>query len=280
MSQNNIDQDHDSDMDEEFEDVPITQSNNTSEPTPTPISTGERKWTPSLSLPPQQSPPIPGSQEETQLRGRLSTGIERITYRQMKSEMGMDAPDTHISHRKYESFAELSTEVEHLIDMLWASSSRKLTPNPSSQYPYGVYFSQIRSILITFCFNPASIQTEGLITLAGIVEMALPTHPFDGRTTLSLLHKFDSVFVALCTGFHPLTGAPLLEAGAGNSERRPLVTQTQKVRIRSLAETTRLKVFSVVGEDAEGDDDAEGWVLEATKVYDGVLMLLGDSGDM
>ncbi|OQE29684.1 hypothetical protein PENSTE_c002G09161 [Penicillium steckii] len=249
MSQNNIDQDHDSDMDEEFEDVPITQSNNTSEPTPTPISTGERKWTPSLSLPPQQSPPIPGSQEETQLRGRLSTGIERITYRQMKSEMGMDAPDTHISHRKYESFAELSAEVEHLIDMLWASSS-------------------------------PSIQTEGLITLAGIVEMALPTHPFDGRTTLSLLHKFDSVFVALCTGFHPLTGAPLLEAGAGNSERRPLVTQTQKVRIRSLAETTRLKVFSVVGEDAEGDDDAEGWVLEATKVYDGVLMLLGDSGDM
>ncbi|KAJ5233409.1 uncharacterized protein N7469_005175 [Penicillium citrinum] len=241
MSQNNID--HDSDLDEEFEDVPINKSNNTSQPT------SQRKWTPSLSLPPQQPSPIPGSQEETQLRGRLSTGIERITYRQMKSEMGMDAPDTHISHRKYESFAELSAEVENLIDMLWASSS-------------------------------PSIQTEGLITLAGIVEMALPTHPFDGRTTLSLLHKFDQVFVALCTGLHPLTGEPLLEAG---DSERPLVTQTQKVRIRSLAETTRLKVFSVVGEDAEdaeGDEDAEGWVLEATKVYDGVLMLLGDSGDM
>lgn len=278
MSQNNID--HDSDLDEEFEDVPINKSNNTSQPT------SQRKWTPSLSLPPQQPSPIPGSQEETQLRGRLSTGIERITYRQMKSEMGMDAPDTHISHRKYESFAELSAEVENLIDMLWASSSRKcfLPPGPLVlPYQYGrgegvIYFRKIISNIPLI--QPASIQTEGLITLAGIVEMALPTHPFDGRTTLSLLHKFDQVFVALCTGLHPLTGEPLLEAG---DSERPLVTQTQKVRIRSLAETTRLKVFSVVGEDAEdaeGDEDAEGWVLEATKVYDGVLMLLGDSGDM
>lgn len=130
---------------------------------------------------------------------------------------------------------------------------------------------------------PASIQTESLITLAGITETALPTHPFDGPSALTLLHKFDEVFVALCTGIHPLTREPLREASAQTGRGSVLVTQTQKVRIRSLAETTRYKVFSVlpVGDEEEEGGDEEGageqpWVLEATRVYDRTLMLLAD----
>lgn len=131
----------------------------------------------------------------------------------------------------------------------------------------------------------ASIQVESLISLAGITEMALPTHPFDGPTALTLLHKFDEVFVALCTGIDPLTREPLASASASGQERpRSLVTQTQKVRIRSLAETTRYKVFSVLpGEDEEGEEGEgeQAWVLEATRVYDRTLMLLADSeGDL
>jgi len=104
--------------------------------------------------------------------------------------------------------------------------------------------------------------------------MALKTYPFDPECALGLLHKFDSVFEALCTGFHPLTHAPL----PGSSEARQLVTQTQKVRIRSLAEMTRNKVFSLLS--GSDDDDLEPWLLEATKVYDKTLMLLADHGEV
>ncbi|KAJ5979938.1 hypothetical protein N7481_007236 [Penicillium waksmanii] len=253
--------DSDSDLNEEFEDVPGIHEHSTN-PNPNTNSNGffsaqsttnlnkTKSWTPTLNLPPQKPTPSPGSEEETQLRGRVSAAIERITYRQMKSEMGMDAPDTHVSHRRYENFAEFAADVDALIDLLWGSAS-------------------------------PSIQTESLITLAGVTETALPTHPFDGPSALTLLHKFDEVFVALCTGIHPLTREPLREAQTG---RGPvLVTQTQKVRIRSLAETTRYKVFSVlpVGEDDEEGEEEEGageqpWVLEATRVYDRTLMLLAD----
>lgn len=117
-------QENDSDSDVEFEDVPFshTTANGTSHTAP-----GRPAWTPALSLPSQRDSPIAaGSEEETQLRGRLSSGIERITYRQMKANMGMDAPETCVSLRRYESFKELADDVEHLVDMLWASATRKL----------------------------------------------------------------------------------------------------------------------------------------------------------
>lgn len=50
--------------------------------------------------------------------------MERITYRQMKADMGMDGPETLASHRRYESFKELAGDIEHLVDLLWASSTR------------------------------------------------------------------------------------------------------------------------------------------------------------
>lgn len=125
------DQETDSDSDVEFEDVPIslpTRSRNM-EDIEIPIiirSTPQPQWTPTLSLPQQRSQPIPsGSEEETQLRGQISTGIERVTYRKMKSDMGMDAPDTPASERRYDSFKDLAADVEDLIDTLWASATRE-----------------------------------------------------------------------------------------------------------------------------------------------------------
>lgn len=125
------DQETDSDSDVEFEDVPIslpTRSRNR-EDIEIPItirSNPQPQWTPTLSLPQQRSQPIPsGSEEETQLRGQISTGIERVTYRKMKSDMGMDAPDTPASERRYDSFKDLAADVEDLIDTLWASATRE-----------------------------------------------------------------------------------------------------------------------------------------------------------
>ncbi|KOS37303.1 hypothetical protein ACN38_g11908 [Penicillium nordicum] len=257
----------DSDSDVEFEDVPIslsTRSRNR-EDIDIPItirSNPQPQWTPTLSLPQQRSQPIPsGSEEETQLRGQISTGIERVTYRKMKSDMGMDAPDTPASERRYDSFQDLTADVESLIDTLWASA----TP---------------------------AIQTESLITLAGLTQTSLPAFSFDAPSTLNILHKLDSVFAALCTSTHPLTGAVLPGAQPGQS----LVTETQKVRVRSLAERTRYQVFSCLamsnergpgnaandygdGDDEDedsGDEVDEPWMLEATRVYEKSLMLLAE----
>lgn len=112
-------QTQDSDSDVEFEDVlPQLHQNNTS-----PHIT----WTPTLILPNQQPAPFPlGSEAETQLRGRLTTGIERITYRQMKADMGMDTdvPGIPLAQRRYPSFNELANDVEGVVDMLWASATR------------------------------------------------------------------------------------------------------------------------------------------------------------
>ncbi|KAJ5606894.1 hypothetical protein N7537_003513 [Penicillium hordei] len=259
------DQETDSDSDVEFEDVPISHpagSRNRGD-IEIPIiirSTPQPQWTPTLSLPRQRSQPIPsGSEEETQLRGQISTGIERVTYRKMKSDMGMDAPDTPASERKYDSYQDLAADVENLIDTLWASA----TP---------------------------AIQTEALITLAGLTQTSLPAFPFDAPPTLNIFHKLDSVFAALCTSTHPLTGAVLPGAQPGQS----LVTETQKVRIRSLAERTRYQVFSCLTKSNErgnaangyggGDDEDENsgdevddpWMLEATRVYEKSLMLLAE----
>ncbi|KXG51888.1 uncharacterized protein PGRI_092810 [Penicillium griseofulvum] len=261
------DQDSDSDADVEFEDVPISLPNRPRNREDTGIqitvpSTRQPQWSPTLSLPQQRSQPIPsGSDEEIQLRGQISTGIERVTYRKMKSDMGMDAPDTPVSERRYDSFKELAAEVEGLVDTLWASS----TP---------------------------AIQTEALITLAGLIQTSLPAFPFDAPPTLNILHKFDCVFAALCTGTHPLTGAVLPGTQLGQS----LATETQKVRIRSLAERTRFEVFSCLAksnergdaaitngngyeyedEDEDGDEIDEPWMLEATQVYEKSLMLLAE----
>lgn len=116
--------DNDSDSDVEFEDVPLpTATNDTPSLRP---SLQRAEWTPTLYLPQQRDVPIPhGSEEETQLRDRLSHGIDRINYRRMKADMDMDAPGTRASLRRYESFKELAGDVEHLVDMLWVSATRK-----------------------------------------------------------------------------------------------------------------------------------------------------------
>lgn len=121
----------DSDSDAEFEDVPLpsrARANNveTSSIHSVSIPTDRQLWSPSLFLPHQRAEPIrSGSEEETQLRGRLSAGIDRVNYRQMKSQIGMDEPGTRASERSFERFGELAAEVGALVDRLWASATRK-----------------------------------------------------------------------------------------------------------------------------------------------------------
>lgn len=86
-----------------------------------------------------------------------------------------------------------------------------------------------------------------------------------------------------------MTGSSLPGAVVGQS----LLTETQKVRIRSLAETTRFQVFASFSASSTsvgaGDDDDEEeheepqfspMMFAATKVYEKTLMLLAEQGDV
>ena len=132
--------DPESDSDVEFEDV-LSQPSQHPNQTKSQNNTSQLPWTPTLSLPSQRvHPATPGSEEETQLRGRLTAGLDRITYRQMKAEMGIDT-DTDLvpSERRYENFSELAHDINTLIDMLWVSATRMSSPAQSltitTRYP-------------------------------------------------------------------------------------------------------------------------------------------------
>ncbi|KAJ5707976.1 hypothetical protein N7488_007777 [Penicillium malachiteum] len=223
--------DYDSDEDIIFEDVPLTTP---ARPQPLDILDSPEAhhsgssffgsdairphWTPPINLPAQRSAPFPsGSYEENQVRGQLNAGLERIDLRLMKTRLGIDI-HTSPTETRYLEFEDLSADVDRLVNILWVSA----TP---------------------------SIQIEGLLALAGITEQALSMFDFDPEPILTILHKFDVIFVALCTGKHPFTQEPL----PGVVEGQSLATQTQQVRMRSLAEATRFKVFQVASFSSSDD---------------------------
>ncbi|KAJ5730998.1 uncharacterized protein N7483_005506 [Penicillium malachiteum] len=252
---------YDSDEDVEFEDVPLsTLSTSTRTQAPESAESPEAAhnassyygldasryhWTPPLNLPGQRSAPLPsGSYGENQIRGQLNAGLERIDLRLMKARLGIDVT-TLPTETRYHDFAEFSTEVERFVDILWISA----TP---------------------------SIQIEGLLALAGITEQAIPVFEFDPEAVMTILHKFDVIFVALCTGQHPTTQEPLPGVVAG----QPIVTQTQQVRMRSLAEETRSAVFLAFSlNDSDNSDEEEGNVNQSvlmplTYIYEKTLTSL------
>lgn len=128
----------------------------------------------------------------------------------------------------------------------------------------------------------------------------LPDYPFSPKPTFRLLRKLDSVFASLLTGEDADSGAPL----AGFETRSNVVSTTEKVRIKSIAETCRVTVVEARetvdepadGEDSDDDDDDDDeeemedvygtsdyyadapgrWEMETARVYEKTIQLLGD----
>jgi hypothetical protein len=149
-----------------------------------------------------------------------------------------------------------------------------------------------------------------MISLAVLVNSSLPSYSFTPRSTFRLLRKLDSVFASLLIGEDADSGAPL----AGFETRRNIVSMTEKVRIKSIAEACRIVVMEVRERSDDDDDDAtsdgEGesddseeemidvlgdananatvntvdeyhetpgrWEMEAARVYERTIQLLGD----
>ncbi|KAJ5806909.1 hypothetical protein N7474_010501 [Penicillium riverlandense] len=226
-----------------------------------------------ISLPPQREQPIPaGSDEETQTRNRLEKEIEKVIYRASKTRLGIRVPNAPPSQRAYETYKELALDMDKVIDKIWACGT-------------------------------ASLQIWPLLGVADQCTAYLKYFCFDSYHTLWLFNKLDVVFSALITGVHPLTGDPL----PGSESGQPLVNQTLRVRIRSVAERGRATVMSRLPDnqaeelydprldfpDASQDEidfydrdrkldfNSNGgvsrWYLESSAVYVKTITLLGDN---
>jgi len=164
----------------------------------------------------------------------------------------------------YHSFKEAGKDLDSLIDVVWVSGT------PGLQIPY-------------------------LLSIALLVVDFLPGFDPSLKLTFKLLDKLDLAFASLLQGRDIDTGEilPGFEGGRG-------VNATEKVRIRSLVERTRICVVDVtsgkvnIGEseeqmetdedesmDEDGDDDNEGylWEMEIATVYDRTIGELGDTLD-
>ncbi|KAL2832276.1 ribosomal small subunit assembly protein [Aspergillus pseudoustus] len=207
--------------------------------------------------------------EEMKLRkGKIRSGILAISRRHAKKfSSAFEQPPSGAQERGYESFNEVARDVESLVDVLWVSGT------PSLQIPY-------------------------LISLSVLVNTYLPDYPFTAKPTFRLLRKLDSFFASLILGEDAESGQPL----SGFEVRRNIVSMTEKVRVKSIAETARVVVVEAgenggAGQDVDGfdededDDESEGemdvdgfrldetpgkWEMETARVYEKTIQLLGD----
>ncbi|KAL4901802.1 hypothetical protein BDW74DRAFT_70393 [Aspergillus multicolor] len=239
--------------------------------------------TPSV-LPKQRTHPIrSGSMKEATVINHVDRTILAINRRHAKkfssvyeqlqtpqnsmasTSVGSKSGIVEDKERGYESFKEVVKDIEGVVDVLWVSGT------PSLQIPY-------------------------LISLSVLVNTYLPDYPFTGKATFRLLRKLDSFFASLILGEDAETGQPL----SGFEGRRNVVSMTEKVRIKSIAESARVLVVEkgdARDPDAEADDDFEDestdemerdmdfdlegdgpdkWEMEAARVYEKTIQLLGD----
>ncbi|KAL4975906.1 hypothetical protein BDW66DRAFT_136156 [Aspergillus desertorum] len=255
-----------------------------SNPSPAPSAS---TVTPSV-LPKQRTHPIPpGSVKEVTVINHLDKTILAINRRHAKkfSSVFEQQPTQHNGNgtatksvsdrgkevegdkeRGYENFKEVVKDIEGVVDVLWVSGT------PSLQIPY-------------------------LISLAVLVNTYLPDYPFAGKETFRLLRKLDSFFASLILGEDAETGQPL----SGFEGRRNVVSMTEKVRIKSIAEMARVLVVekgdsrdpdarwndNFEDEDDEDEDEMgmeldsvvdrpEMWEMETARVYEKTIQLLGD----
>lgn len=142
----------------------------------------------------------------------------------------------------------------------------------------------------------ASIQIPYLISLAGLINTYLPEYPhFQPKPTFRLLKKLDIIFASLLLGEDIESGVPL----SGFEYTKNIVSMTEKVRIKSIAEASRIVVVEMREKEVEyqdEDDDSENdwddgmdidesefesshtglWEMEAARVYERTIQFLGD----
>jgi hypothetical protein len=94
-----------------------------------------------------------------------------------------------------------------------------------------------------------------LLTLASLLTQSLPSFPAAPKATFRVLDKLDLAFASLLQGRHIETGETLSGFASGRK-----ISGTEKVRMKSIVDQTRVIVMDVIGrsgaeEEGEEEDD-------------------------
>ncbi|MCJ1445042.1 MAG: hypothetical protein MMC23_005547 [Stictis urceolatum] len=213
-------------------------------------------------LPTPRSHPLKGgSQKETAfvsyVEGRLLDISGRYERRYNKGdEDGRDRPGSQKGNG-YESFSEAARDLESVLDVIWVSGTRELQDSKIEANSSNV--------------SPANLQIPLLLNVAGAASSYLPSFPFAPKRTFQLLQNLDLAFASLLNGTSVETGDPLPGFESGRK-----VTLTEKIRLRGLVESTRLKVARL----ASGDSvDGESRVVDMTTDDEDEMMMDDDSDE-
>ncbi|KEQ87013.1 hypothetical protein M438DRAFT_268257 [Aureobasidium pullulans EXF-150] len=235
------------------------------------------------SLPqPRRTPLKPGGTKESRLIRHVDQQLLHIQRRFAKRDPSLghegrlQQSEEWNDVQGYAGFAEAAKDVEELIGVIWVSGT------PALQVPY-------------------------LINMALLTTTMIPAFPLAPRPLFRLLGKLDHAFASLLVGRDVSTDEILPGFNTGRG-----VSGTEKVRIKSLVERTRICVVEVVNrgefdedddldepspEDTDMDDDLildeddgpedinvddtedDDWNMQVARVYDKTLVELGDSMD-
>lgn len=123
--------------------------------------------------------------------------------------------------------------------------------------------------------NVASLEIPYLLSLASLVTQALPEFPAAPKTTFRILDKLDLAFASLLQGRHFETGETLSGFSSGRK-----VSGTDKVRMKSIVDQTRVIVMDVIvnsgDAEEEQEDDDETVYMETGDEMDGVEQEYGE----
>lgn len=238
-------------------------------PSPPPSSVAGSSVSGAVLPRPRKHALTPGSAKENAFINHVDQGINRISRKlAMANRYGEQDPkrDQSLRETGYESFRQVGRDIESLLGIVWVSG----TP---------------------------SLQISYLLTLALMVVNSMTSFPPAPRTLFGLLRKLDAAFAALLIGTDPETGEVLPGFVHGKG-----ISATEKVRIKSLAERTRVAVVELMsrdeldkdkglheeeGSERGGETEEEGWYASAeeeedvemdmARVYDQTLVELGDT---
>ena len=226
-------------------------------PSPPPSSIGDASIASSALPHPRNHPLKLGSVKETAFINHVDSGIARAQGRFAK-RTGPRDPNIPIDEEAiaaagnlpgYRNFGEAGRDLEQLIEIVWISG----TP---------------------------SLQISYLLSLALLLTSFIPAFsPPSPRTMFRVLRKMDSAFASLLQGYDTETGQPL----PGFETRKKIVSGTEKVRIKSSIEKTRVLVTEKLAEssvieadDADEHETEDEYDMDGARVYEQTLVELGD----
>ncbi|RYO75647.1 hypothetical protein DL766_008579 [Monosporascus sp. MC13-8B] len=193
-------------------------------PSPAPSTASSRA---AARLPAPRSRPLaPGSRKEDYARDYVSQRLLHVSRRYVKkhgipNDDGVSGDPAEVPG--YDSADELCRDLEDVVDVLWFSGT------PSLQIPY-------------------------LINVAHALTTYLASFAPAPRPTFALLQKLDHCFASLLVGRDVKTRDPLpgFQRGLGAG-----LSRTDMVRLKSIADETRILVAVVMSGEADVEDDSD-----------------------